>query len=118
MVGYTDRHFRSLLRLSNPDDNTILWTEMLKPAELLAAPESRRHAMLSRGADTGSCVLQLGGDTADDLCAAVEMAEHGGYDYRQYDLNCGCPSVHTNAPFGAALMKRPGHVLYLCDRYT
>lgn len=114
MVGFTNRHLRSLLRIANPD--STLWTEMIKPAELLAASESRQQSLLSRGADDGACVLQLGGDNADELCDAIRLAEDGGHGYARYDLNCGCPSVHSNAPYGAALMRRPEHVLYLCDR--
>ena len=37
------------------------------------------------------------------------------FGYSQFDLNCGCPSIESNAPYGAALMKRPSHVAALVD---
>ena len=38
------------------------------------------------------------------------------YKYSGYDLNVGCPSTESGgARFGAALMRRPGHVRALID---
>ena len=124
MVGYTDRHFRYLLRLLHP--KAVLWTEMLKPKDIFDASDQKRSSLLTRGAElsivrtTNSdshgprCVLQLGGDSAEELVRAIHSAEP--YDYSEINLNCGCPSIESHAPFGAALMRRPDHVAYLLDR--
>ena len=38
------------------------------------------------------------------------------YEYSQIDLNCGCPSTETDAPFGAALMRNPTLVASIVDQ--
>lgn len=69
MQGYTDRHLRLLYRLLAP--SAVLWTEMLKPRDLLTADDYRRHKLLARGREAeeaqGLAVLQLGGDSHHEL---------------------------------------------------
>ena len=73
MQGYTDRHLRYLFRLLLPD--ATVWTEMLKPRDLLSASPAKQQKLLQRGREgdgggseeRGGCVLQLGGDDPDEL---------------------------------------------------
>jgi tRNA-dihydrouridine synthase A len=115
MQGYTDRHLRYLYRLLVPQ--ATMWSEMLKPKDLLGASSDKRLKLLSRGQEErlgGDCVLQLGGDDADELVQVIQLARSFGYS--QFDLNCGCPSIETNAHFGASLMKRAHDVAELVER--
>ena len=112
MVNYTNRHFRWLLRLLSPD--AVLWTEMIKTGDLLSAADSKKQAqLLSRGEERGKCVLQLGGDDAEQLRLCSKLA--ASFHYDELNLNLGCPSIETNARFGANLMRDPRHVAYLLD---
>ena len=115
MQGYTNRHLRYLYRILLP--TAVLWTEMLKPRELLSASTCSQTLLLTRGyegSSTQPCVLQFGGDNADDLSDSIRMSRPFGYT--QYDLNCGCPSTEVNAKFGASLMNRGDDVAYLVER--
>lgn len=123
MQGYTDRHLRFLFRIIYPE--SIVWSEMFKPKEFLDLTKNQQDKLLRRGREQdfwgskmngapSECVLQWGGDNAEDLIKAIEIARQ--YGYTQYDLNCGCPSIETNAHFGAALMKRGSHVRDLLTR--
>jgi tRNA-dihydrouridine synthase A len=117
MQGYTDCHLRYMYRLLSPD--AVLWSEMLKPKDIFDVTDHKLEKLLTRGAEqhisrNASCVLQLGGDNVDDLIACIVAAKPFGYT--QFDLNCGCPSIETNAHFGAALMQRPDDVAYIIDK--
>lgn len=113
MVGYSNRHFRYLMRLLKSD--AVLWSEMIKPAEVLQATIGRRAELLSRGQEhgMGPCIAQFGSDDADELRQCCRLAAQFGYD--QVSLNIGCPSVETNAHFGASLMRDPARVAMLLD---
>lgn len=95
---------------------------MLKPKDLIHASPGQRYSLLSRGEEGNEgnenvlrkCVLQFGGDNAAELVEAINIAKPFGYT--QYDLNCGCPSIETNAKFGAALMKRPTDVAIIVEQ--
>lgn len=116
MVGYTNRHFRYLIRLMSSD--CVLWTEMIKPRDILHVPLLNQQSVLMRGIEenTGKCVLQLGDDNADDLVQSIKIASM--YNYDEYNLNLGCPSIETNAHFGASLMKRSDHAVYLVNKMS
>lgn len=121
MQGYTDRHVRYFFRLLSP--HVILWTEMLKAKELISASHFQQFNLLNRGRERdivdgveGYCVLQFGGDNENQIVEALKIARPFGYS--QYDLNCGCPSIQTNANYGAALMKRADDVATLVDRMS
>lgn len=109
LQGYTDCHLRYLYRLLSP--RAVLWSEMLKPQELLESSPRRQDLLLTRGkefelAQGAPCVLQLGDNDAERL---VESARRGlQHGYTQIDLNVGCPSTKTDAKFGCNLMKDGG----------
>ena len=110
MVGITDEHFRHLMALINPE--AVLWSEMVKPKYLLQADDTKARALLAGGGPQNR-VLQLGGNHAEDLGAAVRLARRHGWN--SFDLNLGCPSIETNAPFGASLVRDPQLVLRLVE---
>lgn len=113
MVNYTTRHYRYMMRLLSSD--AILWSEMIKPGEVLHASGSRQAELLSRGLEKGDgqCIAQFGGDDALELVQCCRLASAFSYD--SVNLNLGCPSVETNAHFGASLMRDPDHVAMLLD---
>lgn len=100
MMGYTDRHFRHLLRLFSP--SASLYTEMVTA-----------NALLHRGPDiirlhdpAGHTALQLGGSEPADLARCAAFAEAAGY--AEVNLNVGCPSPRVSkGRFGACLMAEP-----------
>lgn len=72
MQGYTDRHLRFLFRLLLPE--AVVWTEMLKPSDLITASPAKQRRLLERGRESeviegrdARCVLQFGGDDPDEL---------------------------------------------------
>ena len=118
MVGYTHPSFRHLMRLLSRE--AILYSEMIKTTDLLAA-ENKQEQLLARGAAglqnvSGREVLQLGGDNIDDLQRCCRMARQFNYD--EINLNCGCPSIETNAHFGASLMRDPQRVALLLEKMS
>jgi tRNA-dihydrouridine synthase A len=100
MMGYTDRHFRHLLRLLAP--RAVLYTEMLSTGALLSGDASRHLAFDG----THPVALQLGGSEPAALAAAARLAAAAGYD--EVNLNAGCPSPRVARHcFGARLMLEP-----------
>jgi len=106
MMDYTDRHLRFLLRLLSK--RATLYTEMVVSNTLVHNDELDRW--LAFNPEEHPLVLQLGGNSPSALRVAVEKAVP--YGYREFNLNCGCPSdkVSGKGCFGAALMKDPAHV--------
>ena len=103
MMGYTDRHFRYLLRLLSP--NALLYTEMITTGALLHGDE---RALTHDSAEQPTA-LQLGGCDPRALARAAELGEHAGF--AELNLNVGCPSPRVaSARFGACLMADPGLV--------
>lgn len=53
--------------------------------------------------------LQLGGNNPMALEECVASLSKNGYNFREINLNCGCPSIEAGgaADFGASLMKKP-----------
>lgn len=112
MVGYTSNHFRFLMRQLSSD--AVLWSEMIKPDDLLSSSTQKQASILRRGAEReGSEVVQFGGDSASELALCCRLARD--YGYNEINLNCGCPSIETNAHFGANLMREPAAVSRLLD---
>lgn len=100
MMGYTDRHFRYLLRLISP--NTALYTEMVTANALL----HRGPGIIALDEGQGHTALQLGGSEPDDLARCAALAEAEGYT--ELNLNVGCPSPRVSkGRFGACLMAEP-----------
>lgn len=101
MMGYTDRHFRYLLRLISP--RVRLYTEMVTTGALLRGDSAR----LLRFHDCEHpLALQLGGSDPLALARCAKLGAAAGYD--EINLNVGCPSGRVqHARFGACLMARP-----------
>lgn len=104
MMGYTNRHFRYLLRLISR--YAMLYTEMLSSYAILSG---NRNRLLGFSAAEHPLALQVGGSRAEDMARCAEYAEQWGYD--EININVGCPSPRVgNAQFGACLMKTPQRV--------
>ena len=104
MMGYTDRHFRYLLRLIS--HNVMLYTEMLSTGALI-------HGNAAKYLDFDPLehplAIQLGGNVPAELGHCAALVQNAGYD--EINLNVGCPSGRVkNAGFGACLMAHPGLV--------
>ena len=100
MMGYTDRHFRHLLRLIAP--NAALYTEMVTANALL----HRGPGIIALDDAQGHTALQLGGSEPGDLARCAVLAEAEGYN--ELNLNVGCPSPRVSkGRFGACLMAEP-----------
>jgi len=103
MMGYTDRHYRKLLRLISP--NAVLYTEMVVASALTVGNAT---SLLTHG-DDAPCVLQLGGNDPRELAQAAKLGEAAGY--QAINLNVGCPSDRVQSgTFGACLMAQPALV--------
>lgn len=104
MMDWTDRHFRSLLRLVA--DELVLYTEMVTAQALI---HGNRQRFLAHDASEHPVALQLGGAEPDALAAAAVHGAAAGFD--EINLNCGCPSDRVaSGAFGAALMADPERV--------
>ena len=118
LQGYTDHHLRYLYRLLSSE--AVLWSEMLKPQDLLESNPRRQQLLLTRGRELelaagAPCVLQLGDNDAERLVQSAAMGIYHGYT--SIDLNVGCPSAKTDANFGCSLMTDGGLlVANLVDR--
>ena len=110
MMEWTDVHYRTLARMLSK--RTWLYTEMIVDKTLIHKNkdgESLDKYLHFPGAQH-PVVLQLGGNSAGELEAAVKLAT--SYDYDEINLNCGCPSPRVSGKgcFGAALMNDPSAV--------
>ena len=99
-MGYTDRHFRHLLRRFSP--NAVLYSEMVTSNALI-----RRGAQLIEHDDQlRHSALQVGGSDPEQLAECARLAERAGY--AEVNLNVGCPSPRVSkGRFGACLMAEP-----------
>lgn len=104
MVDWTDRHFRSFLRLLAP--RSLFYTEMHTTGAILRGNPDHILAFDPR---EKPLALQIAGDDTDAVARSVQKAEE--YPYDEYNLNCGCPSDKVQeAHFGACLMGEPALV--------
>ena len=104
MMDWTDRHFRSLLRLLGPE--IVLYTEMVTARALL---HGDRERLLAFDPAEHPVALQLGGAEPVELARAAALGRAAGYD--EINLNVGCPSDRVaSGSFGAALMAEPERV--------
>lgn len=102
MMGYTDRHFRYLMRLISKD--VLLYTEMYIVHEIL-----RNKRCLAFDACENPVAVQLGGSDPILLARCAKIAEDFGFD--EVNLNVGCPSSRVQqGKIGACLMKEPNLV--------
>ncbi len=101
MMGYTDRHFRYLIR--SLTQKTLLYTEMLTARALL---HGDRKKLLAYSIKEKPLVLQLAGCDSKELGEATAIATDYGFD--EINLNVGCPSERAGAGrFGACLFLEP-----------
>lgn len=87
---------------------SVLYTEMVTASAIIHSDDETRRRLLA--ADfilEEPLVLQLGGADPEQMKRAVSIALQ--YGYRQFNINCGCPSekVSGSGCFGAALMLQP-----------
>lgn len=105
MMGYTDRHFRMLMRLISP--HALLYTEMVTTQMLLRGRYPER--VLQIYPEEHPIALQLGGSEPADFARCAQLATERGFD--EVNLNIGCPSDRVQkGRFGACLMKEPERV--------
>ncbi|MBT4161099.1 MAG: hypothetical protein HOE54_07305, partial [Gammaproteobacteria bacterium] len=69
MMGCTDRHCRSLLRILSP--NAMLYSEMVTTGALIHGDRKR---LLSHASDE-PCAVQLGGSDPEALALSAKMVE-------------------------------------------
>ncbi len=104
MMGFTNRHFRLLLRLLCP--NIHLYSEMVTTGALLHGDFALRQRLLAFNPQEMPLALQLGGSDPEALATCARMAEDFGYE--EINLNVGCPSSRVQSgSFGACLLKEP-----------
>lgn len=104
MMGFTNRHFRYLMRLICPGIH--LYSEMVTTGALLHGEKALQQRLLAFHPKEGPVALQLGGSSPEDLALCAKMAEEIGY--QEVNLNVGCPSSRVQSgSFGACLLKEP-----------
>jgi tRNA-dihydrouridine synthase A len=118
MLDYTDRHFRVLIR--QVSRHSLLYTEMVVaraldhlmregPPQGHGERQRRLERLIGFDALEKPLVLQVGGETPQELAAAARLAADWGYD--EVNLNVGCPSPKASqGRFGACLMAHPERV--------
>ena len=104
MMDCTDRHDRFFLRLISK--NVMLYSEMVATKSAIYGD---REKILGFRNEEQPVALQVGGSDKKELAQVAKLAEE--YDYKEINLNLGCPSkkVQRNS-FGACLMKEPNLV--------
>ena len=112
MMDCTDRHEIFFLSLISP--NTCLYTEMIVANAIIRGD---RNKLLSFKKIKNPVTLQIGGSNPSELAEACKIAED--YDYKEINLNLGCPSkkVQKNK-FGACLMQEPNLVAKCIEAMT
>lgn len=109
MIDWTDRHYRSIMRLITK--RTMLYTEMITANAIIHGP---RDILLKYSPQEHPLTLQLGGSIPKDLAYCAQLAESLGYD--EINLNVGCPSDRViKGAFGLCLMKTPEIVAECVD---
>ncbi len=105
MMGYTDRHFRVLMRLLAP--RSLIYTQMMKDEAVIRLQD--RSVLFGEDRSLKGVDLQLGSASPERLALAVAIAEP--YEYEAINLNVGCPSSKVQlANMGACLFKQPKRV--------
>jgi tRNA-dihydrouridine synthase A len=98
MMEWTDRHFRTFLRLVSA--RALLYTEMVTSGAVLHGPRER---LLGFDPREQPVALQVGGSDPAELAEAARVG--ADYGYREINLNVGCPSDRVQSGrFGACLM--------------
>ena len=99
MVDKTNRHFRYFTRLMTK--GALLYTEMVTAQSIIYGDIDK---ILYFNKEEGDVALQIAASSPDDAYKAVKLAED--YNYKEVNLNCGCPSDRVSGNLmGAALMS-------------
>lgn len=107
MLDVTTPQFRTLIRLSSP--SAILFTEMIVDSTVNNISDEKLIEILGHPED--NTIVQLGGSEPSSLADAINRIKKIGY--KEFNLNCGCPSVRVKKGcFGAVLMLKPE---LICD---
>ena len=109
MLGWTDRHYRYMIRLIT--QKTMLYTEMVSSNAIVHGQFKRS---LKYSSEESPLTLQLGGNNPKDLGYCAKIAEELGFD--GVNLNIGCPSNKVQkGEFGLSLMYKPNLVAECID---
>jgi tRNA-dihydrouridine synthase A len=101
MMGWTDRHERTFLRVLSK--RAVLYTEMIAEGALV---HGRRDRFLTYHPSQHPVALQLGGSDPEMMAQAAKYGEEAGFD--EININIGCPSDRgLHRLFGAHLMNHP-----------
>ena len=103
MVGRTDEHYRSFVRILSK--NIYLYTEMITCDSFLHT--NRKNYVVKEGEK--NLTIQLAGSDPKKYGQCASIIEEQGYD--EINLNIGCPSSKVvKGEFGAYLMNNPEKV--------
>ena len=101
MVGYTNSHYRQMLRLITK--KTLLFTEMTTSNSIL---RGNRHKFLTFHPSEKPVIFQIAGNEPKQLAECATAIED--YGYNGINLNIGCPSFKVQkGKFGVCLMAQP-----------
>ena len=100
MLGYTDRHYRCMMRLIT--QKTMLYTEMMTTNEVLRG----KYRVLKHSKKEHPLTLQLAGRCPQAFISCAKIAEKLGFN--EINLNVGCPSKKlSDIGWGLTLMREP-----------
>ena len=88
MLGYTDKHFRKIIRLFSK--NTTLYTEMLSSTALQYSDSNKINKLLNFSGLEHYIGAQLAVSDIEIIANCVRIIED--YNYDEINLNMGCPS--------------------------
>ena len=101
MMDRTDRHERYFLRTITKE--TLLYSEMIHANAVVHGDTS---SLLKYHQNEHPLAIQLGGSDPSLLAEAAQIAQN--YNFKEINLNVGCPSDRVQkGKFGAVLMKEP-----------
>ena len=101
MMDWTDAHCRAFHRCLTK--SALLYTEMVTADAIIHGNQQR---LLWEASSNSPTALQLGGSDPDKLAKATAIGAE--WDYKEINLNCGCPSSRVQSgSFGACLMAEP-----------
>lgn len=107
MLDVTTPHFRRFLRTINKE--VILFTEMIVAETVLHTSDEKLKEII--GFFDDKTIVQIGGSNPLNIAAAITKV-HTIFGYKDFNLNCGCPSSKVKkGNFGASLMLMPQVVI-------
>jgi tRNA-dihydrouridine synthase A len=106
MMEVTTPSFRKMMRIVSPC--AVLFTEMIVADAVVNMARARLAERL--GFYEAKTVVQIGGANPGVVAEAVALIMDA-FGFRDFNLNCGCPSARVKKGcFGAVLMLTPGVV--------